>query len=1182
MFTLLAILIANPLSPKLLCDDSTVPPTPPTPSTKPPQPNINLTKTTPSSDNSTTTPTNNTGNIPSKENVIYIPYNKFNNNFETKDGGVFVPYEKYKQLLETAQENQKKSDSPIAPINAMITEMSSTVKVSDDIVQVESTLNIELLKDGWHEIPVELGDTAITKAEINGESAKINGDPNSGYKLIVEKKKNKTTQNKNENEIKPQQLKLTLHFAKGISKSPGQNSVSFKIPQTPLSRWTVIIPESDVKINFSPSIAATTDKKEKDSKQTVLHAFVGTVPEIQIAWTPKAEGATGLEALISTQVLQQTTIDEGIYRTTAEFEYTISRASIASLAINIPADQKVVRVIDSNIKKWEVESKNDIQTIKIDLFEPAKERQLVRFELEKLFDFKEQQNSNDKSKTSIKLNIPELSAVGTERQQGILTIQTTNEISCETTDTAGLLRMDFSELPQQLQKTKWESAFRISSSSYKLAVAVNKVKPRITATSQAIVTLNNHNFRLDNVLFFNIERAGLFQLKLYVPTTFTSYNVHSFDGHNYTGAQVDSYHLDTIKGNDKFQLLTIALSKKAIGRVALQIYGYQNNANVHNKKTGEIFELPVQLPTMPTDFAEQFSGKLLLQVDDAFRINPIETEGIQPVSIQQIVDKDWVLSKDQARSGFLFSQDIVALKIQAEKRKPQLTLKEVHRVRVESGTIKHNVTINYNIQFSEINSIRIDIPEQISGRINLSRTNNNWRESKIIPPPDDVEKGYTAWEFSRGDKIRGINKFELNWEDVIAQPEIGKSINITVPRLIPHKQQPADRIWGQIIVSKSESVDLGESDKSNGLKPIDPQGDIDEKDRVPDAVAAFEFYDNWLLELIATRYKLEEVKRTSIEKGIIRANLFFAKEGSGISAQGLFKIRSVQQRLEMALDETAKISEVRINNRRVALEADSTAKYMIPLTSITPDTPFLLDVRYTVEPPCKNKIVIPTFPAHDSESSKTSGAAIQKADLSVYVPDNYYIVGYSGNWSREFSYEKQKNENDRILVTKKSVLNEIESLRKEYSVPRDDFQIAGVEYPFSAIYPDNNTSLKINIVDTNFGSIIFALLILYGILTIKIPLAKWIQISIAIVIICVFTGFIMATLTEYLATLSAVYWGIGIILLFRLLGCIFSLRKKNSVITEPVLDSVSDSTSTSELNNNIVTNNQDGGQNNEN
>jgi hypothetical protein len=1167
LFVIFTVLLTISVAKISLGDDPT---TTPTSTTSPPPNNTTTEPTTNQSPNNNDNNKINTDNVVPKENIIYVPYEKFDRSFGIKEGGVFVSYTEYKQLLESARQKQEPQKTSEVPIAAMITEMEGTAKVSDDIVQVESSLEIELLKDGWHEIPIRLGDTAITKAEINGEPAKISGNPQTGYKLVVEKKKNETN---------TQRFKLTLNFAKGIAKLPGRNSVSFQIPQTPLSRWTVIIPESDVKIDFSPSIAAA-DKKENNSKQTTLHAFVGTVPEVQITWTPKSEGATGLEALISTQILQQTIIDEGIYRTTAEFEYNISRASVANLAINVPKDQKVVRVIDSNIKKWEVETKDNIQTIKIELFEPAKDRQLVRFDLEKLFDTKKQQDDKNNSTTPVNIKIPELAAVGVGRQQGILTIRATNELICETIDTAGLLRIDFAELPKQLQNNQWDAAYRISSTSYNLAVAVNKVKPRINVTSQAAINLNQGLY-LENLLVFKIEQAGLFQIQLQVPAMFANYSVRQFNGNNITGANIDSFTLAPINGNDKFKLMTIKLSKKAIGNVGLKIEGFHRVDNIESKKSGESFELPVLLPTMLPDFAEQFAGKLLLRVDDSFRINPIEAEGVQPVSIQQIIDQEWLIAKGQAQSGFLFSQDIVALKIKAEKRQPQLTLKEIRHVRVESGAIKHKVTFDYNVLFSGLNSIRIDLPEQISGRISLDRMNrnginNDWRDTRIVPQPDDVEKGYVAWEFSCGSKIRGKGKLSFSWDDVIAQPAIGQSIDISIAKLTPHKQQPADRIWGQIIVSKSESIDLGESDKSNGLKPIDPKNDVEAADRVEDAVAAFEFYDTWQLELAATRYKLEEVKRTSIEKGIIRANLFLSKNGTGISAQGLFKIRSVQQRLEMTFEQSAKISEVRINNKRVPLEADSTAKYMIPLTSITPDTPFLLDIRYTIEPPSKNKILIPTFSTSDQEPNKMSNTAIQKAELSVFVPDDFLVVAYDGNWTKDFLYKKSEYGNRNSLIRYKNIQSEVQTLYNGFGIQHDDFQIAGNEHPFSAIHPDNDTALKIQIVSTKLASIIFIVMVLYGLLTIRITFVKWVQITLAIIIVCIFTGFIATTLTEYLITNSAVCWGIAVILSCRVLKGLFSLRKIKRKITEPQPEQ------TTNTNGNVTTNNEEGGQNNEN
>jgi hypothetical protein len=210
--------------------------------------------------------------------------------------------------------------------------------------------------------------------------------------------------------------------------------------------------------------------------------------------------------------------------------------------------------------------------------------------------------------------------------------------------------------------------------------------------------------------------------------------------------------------------------------------------------------------------------------------------------------------------------------------------------------------------------------------------------------------------------------------------------------------------------------------------------------------------------------------------------------------------------------------------------------------------------------------------------------------LSVFVPDEFAVTGYGGNWTKEFSYNKKVSGNSKHLFAFHSVQSKALELYGEFGVQRDDFQIAGNEYPFTAIHPDNDTALTISIVNARFSSIVFIVMVLYGLLTIKIPLVKWIRITLAIIVVCVFIGFIATTLTEYLAANSAVCWGVWIILLCRLVKGLFSLRKKNCKAAKTSTEATTETPSETqpeletihEPNDNIVTNNQEGGQNNEN
>jgi hypothetical protein len=238
------------------------------------------------------------------------------------------------------------------------------------------------------------------------------------------------------------------------------NSVSFQTPQAPVSRWKVTIPQAGVKVNLQPLIAATEvpvgDKtsestdKEKKADETVVLAFVGAAPTVQIDWTPKSEGATGLAALASVQTQQQLWIKEGVAHCTTTLDYTISRSELSKLSIETPADYKVVNVFDDNMRSWSIAASEGKQTIAVDLFEPAKNSQHIVVELEKI--------AGEKSLDAIQA--PMVKAVEATRQQGVVVVQIAEGLRGETSKTSGLLQIDAADLPPALSKTPWAFSYR--------------------------------------------------------------------------------------------------------------------------------------------------------------------------------------------------------------------------------------------------------------------------------------------------------------------------------------------------------------------------------------------------------------------------------------------------------------------------------------------------------------------------------------------------------------------------------------------------------------------------------------------------------------------------------------------------------------------------------------------------
>lgn len=437
---------------------------------------------------------------PWREQTIYIPYKQLQKVFEEQGRGVFVPYEKFQELWKKAQASEPQPVDDRPPIGAIVTEIASEATVERDVINVQASLQIELLGKGWHEVPLRLSDAAIRFAKIGDEPARVLADAKQGYKLLV--------QNTDE---ASRRLTLDLEYSKAYSKSPGQNSVSLEAPQAPVNRWLIRIPQTGVKINIQPMIAATEAPAEVQAEETVVLAFVGAASTVRVDWTPKTEGAAGLEALATVQAQQEVSVDEGVVRTRTRLVYEISRAELSQLIVEAPLDQKVTRVLDPNVKKWEVAKDDAKQTITIDLFQPARGTQNILIDCEKFSDEAALRDTR----------IPVIQAVNIGRQQGVVVVKLGDELRAEATTKNGLLQLDAAELPEPLRSVKWEFAYRYAALPFDLALSVEKVKPRIHVQQLVEAYLEPEQITLDVSAIFDIQQAGVFQLAFDIPAGYT-------------------------------------------------------------------------------------------------------------------------------------------------------------------------------------------------------------------------------------------------------------------------------------------------------------------------------------------------------------------------------------------------------------------------------------------------------------------------------------------------------------------------------------------------------------------------------------------------------------------------------------------------------------------------------------
>ncbi len=222
---------------------------------------------------------------------------------------------------------------------------------------------------------------------------------------------------------------------------------------------------------------------------------------------------------------------------------------------------------------------------------------------------------------------------------------------------------------------------------------------------------------------YTIEKAGVFRLELDVPA---GYDVQRVRGANVAGAApvaVDSHYLEGAKKTR----LVVNLSRKAMGRVVLAV---QLQKDLHQPElltpTGKTPQMPLPLPLVAPRTAERATGRLVISAPESLQITPEKTVGLRGISFKEAyegVKGPYPALPNEPRPVWAYAfngEEPVDLTFTAERRKPQVTIAQLMVVRVEEGVVKYDFTFHYDVLYSGVKSLRIDVPKAIADGLRVT------------------------------------------------------------------------------------------------------------------------------------------------------------------------------------------------------------------------------------------------------------------------------------------------------------------------------------------------------------------------------------------------------------------------------------------------------------------------------
>ena len=930
------------------------------------------------------------------EQSIYIPYERIRDKFEQSGRGVYLPYEQFEELWNAARQNHKAPEPSEAPTGFAMVSSISRASLERTLVRVDTEIAIDFLQAGWQRVPLGLNGCAIQAAELDGDSCRIVQREDGGFELLHEVKSANT------------RSRLVIQYVTGVAVGGGENRVSWLVPPTVINRWEISIDQPEVDIMVTPAVVTSStamakresnasgvnppDANPSDANTTetddsgtgnsqarsAVVALLGNSPTIDVRWTPRSVGAEGLAALVTAQTQVEAQLIGSLVRTRHALTLQIQRAAINQLELTIPGELRIVNVLSESVKKWQVDSEQ--RKLKIDLFEGVQGQLNLAIETE-------QEIAGDPS-SKRQIVVAPLQMAAATRQPGTLLILGEPGLRVEVAKLTGLSRVN-DGVAQTRDAGPARLSFQYSTVPYELTLELEEWTPLVHSQLQIHSQLDSQRVETTTRFLLDIKQRGLFQVPLDLPAGLEVVRILGQATGDYQPVQVDKYErLAEPSGR-----VLVQLSAEARGQVALWVTTTQSIPgtellNADSPPTS----LTVRWPQLAPGFAQSTKGQVVLSAPD--RLNVV-IETANQGNLRSVDPATAFLSQDASVQRFAYDYVVEtgSLALVASLRRPRVFVDQVTTVAVESGLLRYQADLDFDVRFSAVADFRVDVPAANENRIRV--VGGSLSQQKIEPQPADVVAGFVAWKLVGASELLGKHSVQLAWDVPVPEIAVGATKSFDITTLAAKN---VERERGQLVLRRSELFDVQAGTTISGLRPIDPTTDVFGGRRFEDAVAALEYVGPWTLNVDVARYELYDLKRSSISRSLIQAVWL---RNDSLSVRAMYRLKSVNQRLVILMPpgfdpETGfDSSPVRVDGQPTTLERGSSGELILPLGNRDRDRELLVELRYTM-PILNAQIPVPTFP---------EDCAVQKTELIVYLPMDWAPLNFGGPWSERDSAE---------------------------------------------------------------------------------------------------------------------------------------------------------------------------------
>lgn len=707
--------------------------------------------------------------IVTKEQTIFVPFEKLEEVFGKQDQGIFLPYREFLEMWNKVNlpETLKKKEPPVEGVLAGAAYVG---KVEGDVATIQAKLTFEALKQGWSKLAIGAPGLPIAQAKSTAILSAAAG----GYEVLFPDKGSYV-------------MDATLYGK--VNREPGMNTLHLQLPKTAVAQFELTIPEKGLEFKITPASAYTA--VENPDGTTKLLVYFGSSEQVDIGWSRKT-GETALKPLLFVDAATVVRIGPGSLRTETELDYQILRSGVDALDILAPAGDQVLSVDGQNIKEWTVQpgGANQPQKVHVSLYTPAKEKYLLKLRLERALGALPQ-----------KAPLPLIQADKVERQSGTIAIHAANELVVEVAELQELTQ----QAPAPAANPKAEDRslvgeYRYLRLPYAGNVAISEAKPQIDITSETLALVEPETLGVRSVFHFDVKKAGIFSAQIELPPGLMHVEA--------TGDGIDTAKVQKLDARD---VLVVKFTGRRVAQFDVTV-----TADAPRDKP----DAPLTAPVFNVRNVERQEAKVGVAIHVSLKANTtdrgdLHEEDIRQLSALPIAHPDLT----PLTLGFRYRGVAKPAQVAFELRKPRVSAEVLTALEVRETLMRHTWTIEYDVEYVGVSEFSVQLPAVIANDVQIE--GDNIKERTKVEEKDAKGKptGAILWKITLQDKVLGAYELKLTHDTPRAEQKPGATATVTLQTVRPIA---VFRETGQISVIKDGNLEITATD-AKGFELMDPK-----------------------------------------------------------------------------------------------------------------------------------------------------------------------------------------------------------------------------------------------------------------------------------------------------------------------------------------------------------------------